>query len=813
MKTLSTVFFSILRATLLLGASVEASEAGSSVAGILPPDVMAFVSIRDAGPLIQTVGGGDAPGAFVGKLGLNDGVRKEMLDGLYGYRNQLGSMSVVFGGAPKHGGRVQYIVVGDWVAPEKAEEIGSLLNGLRGRLHREDGARRVDIHRVEPGTAPEEAGADDPFFIATYQHLFFMGTDRDLLKRVLVMAQEKRGETLAHAPSYKIVASRSEDARLFAYGAVQDLIRWSERPVLRSGDLKSFQTIAGLLGLWDTHTAGIALEGDGRGISITLDVDESGSLYSLLSTRNARKELDAFTPSGAFYVIGLSTSNAGEAWEGLKHHLYAVLSGIYEVKGMHEMGDSIKIIEKHLGFGFEETAATLGVEMCFFQDGDSPALKGHEVVGRAMAAKMKDPDRADALVGEILGGVVGSETYRNVTIHDTEERIFYARMDDVGIFVKNPGKEAVKASIDARNSEETIIDRGSYRTLTGELPGENVLRGYWDLHRIIHQEERLARSLMLGTKPSKLEELPLGFREWFDNLEVAAALTARDGKVGLRMVSSNELNVASLLRERFAGETAAREAADSGSWLLRHAAARSLSDQNMLLGLAMEDPSWRVGRAAVPNLDNQPMLETVARKARWERVRRAAIDRLEDQDVLADIALGADEASDRKTAVENLTSQKLLAEIARKDEMYYVRMAATRRLEDQTAFSKIAVEDPTPLVRKTAVEKLEDRELLAEIATRDEAEQVRLAAVHSDLLDQETLSKVAQEDKSDWVRGAAVRKITEQDVLARVALEDENRSVRRVAVENLTDPVLLAEVVERTEDPETHRQAEEKLNK
>ncbi len=108
---------------------------------------------------------------------------------------------------------------------------------------------------------------------------------------------------------------------------------------------------------------------------------------------------------------------------------------------------------------------------------------------------------------------------------------------------------------------------------------------------------------------------------------------------------------------------------------------RKLKDQEVIAGIAKNDPDRIARIIAVSKLLDQGLLAEIVRKKEYQSVIEAALNKLKDQDLLAAIATNDKTGWIRLGATRKLKDQKLIAEIAKNDEMEHIRIAAKKRLK------------------------------------------------------------------------------------------------------------------------------------
>jgi hypothetical protein len=259
------------------------------------------------------------------------------------------------------------------------------------------------------------------------------------------------------------------------------------------------------------------------------------------------------------------------------------------------------------------------------------------------------------------------------------------------------------------------------------------------------------------------------------------------------------------------------------------AAVSKVIGQADIARIAIETKSDRVGVAALEKLTNQTLLTKVALEAikdGHQETSRHAVEKITDQETLSKLVLPSVDWRVRVAAAKSLKDAGLLARIATKDECKDVQLAAVEALkDDKDVLVRLAIQAQDPVSSFphmpddgacAAVSKLDDQILLEKIASAAKSKWVREAAIkkltnqvilatlaltHSDveavisrLIDEELLTKLATECGDWYVRKMAVGKITNQDLLAKIALNDTNLYVRKMAVGKITNQDLLAKI-------------------
>jgi hypothetical protein len=200
---------------------------------------------------------------------------------------------------------------------------------------------------------------------------------------------------------------------------------------------------------------------------------------------------------------------------------------------------------------------------------------------------------------------------------------------------------------------------------------------------------------------------------------------------------------------------------------VRLTAMRELSDQAVLLDVALHDRSGRVREAAAERLVDPRALAEIARGRGYSssEMKFAALKRLSEGPLLLEVALNALGDDIKLAAVEKLKDQALLVGVAQKSNCMDVRLAAAGKLADQplaqSIYTAIAKQysDCWRLCRPV-VEKIADAALAesiyAEAAIKDSNEQVCLSLIER-ISDRDLLALVANKSRHSEVREVALK--------------------------------------------------------
>jgi hypothetical protein len=149
------------------------------------------------------------------------------------------------------------------------------------------------------------------------------------------------------------------------------------------------------------------------------------------------------------------------------------------------------------------------------------------------------------------------------------------------------------------------------------------------------------------------------------------------------------------------------------------------AEQDVLIGLAKDDPDARVRRAAAARLTDATALAAVVRNEVEPPVQEAAVLRLADRAARADEA----DALAAVAALAALGRSKELATVARSEGAEVVRRRAVEHIADIRALGGIARHAADTGARLLAVERLSDAEELAAVALRGDHADAAVAAI------------------------------------------------------------------------------------
>lgn len=140
-----------------------------------------------------------------------------------------------------------------------------------------------------------------------------------------------------------------------------------------------------------------------------------------------------------------------------------------------------------------------------------------------------------------------------------------------------------------------------------------------------------------------------------------------------------------------------------GQWEKARRLACSL-EGGKLIKAAVEAPNLRIRKIAVDKLTDQTVLLKIAMND--PDLGKRAYDRLIGEIDHTGYALRAASADVRRAAVERTDDQTVLARAARRDKSEYVRTAAVEKLTDQEVLREIALTEREWKIRETAVGRL-----------------------------------------------------------------------------------------------------------
>ncbi|MBQ6219366.1 MAG: BspA family leucine-rich repeat surface protein [Methanosphaera sp.] len=290
----------------------------------------------------------------------------------------------------------------------------------------------------------------------------------------------------------------------------------------------------------------------------------------------------------------------------------------------------------------------------------------------------------------------------------------------------------------------------------------------------------------------------------------------------------------------------------------REEAAKELTDEDILIKLALDDPHPNVREAAIANpcLRNEDVLISIAKSNSSYRERRLAVKKITDEKVLFYILQNDDSTDVCKSAAHNpnLKSEETLGYVAKKRFTYYTyREKLIEKINDEKILCDIAkyADSPTnperhytnpppkDIIAECAFLKVKDKELILDIAMNSDYHLIRNKALdkidrEEDLIraldseyydirgkvikiisDENLLTDVSLNDESSSVRIEATKKIRNPETLRTIATSDESYIVRQKAINNpnLKDVDTLIEIINNDNDRRVRDTAIEKINK
>ena len=239
-------------------------------------------------------------------------------------------------------------------------------------------------------------------------------------------------------------------------------------------------------------------------------------------------------------------------------------------------------------------------------------------------------------------------------------------------------------------------------------------------------------------------------------------------------------------------------------------AAEELTDEEILIKLALHDPDDTVRRIAVknPHLTREDVLVNISYNDKDSFVRSEAVKKITDEEVLFNILQNDNSGT---VCIEiaknpNIKSQEIQCYIVQMDFMnYWYRKELINKITDEKILCEISKHSypPTDYDRKQnqiseysvsylALDNVEDESLLVDIALNSDYPTISMwAAIR--IKKEENLIK-ALASKHTKCREKVVELISNDEVLIEVSLYDESKYVRENAVKNLTDEEILTKI-------------------
>lgn len=205
----------------------------------------------------------------------------------------------------------------------------------------------------------------------------------------------------------------------------------------------------------------------------------------------------------------------------------------------------------------------------------------------------------------------------------------------------------------------------------------------------------------------------------------------------------------------------------------RVAAVESLPDeeQDLLRGIALEDPDPSVRRAAIARLNDPALLATVARQDADESVRAEA------RELIVGLARDTGDADAARAALAGLTDSRELAIVARTAEVEAVALDALGKLQEPRVVAVVARQAIHSAVRMAALARLETREDLLAVAVKSEHKDVAVGALDR-LHDREALDIVSVRGRNKVASRRARAALRALDEAARIPQQQAARRLQ-----------------------------------
>ena len=240
----------------------------------------------------------------------------------------------------------------------------------------------------------------------------------------------------------------------------------------------------------------------------------------------------------------------------------------------------------------------------------------------------------------------------------------------------------------------------------------------------------------------------------------------------------------------------------------------SITPQDVLADMAMNDSSWRVRMDVVAYIEDADVLADIAKSDSDQDVRIFTVKRIEDTDLLLDLAMNDSDQSVRRAAVKCIRDTDLLADIAENNSIMEIRRIAAQKIGrtddqceteynhsnseeindvDNNALADIAMNGSNDTARFQAVENITDEDILYDIAINCNHFGIAATAA-SNITDENILIDITKGTAPTPVRETATEKINDKNVLAEIALNDPDYNVRWEAIKKINDYDILEEV-------------------
>lgn len=226
-------------------------------------------------------------------------------------------------------------------------------------------------------------------------------------------------------------------------------------------------------------------------------------------------------------------------------------------------------------------------------------------------------------------------------------------------------------------------------------------------------------------------------------------------------------------------------------------------------------PKWRhsnpkVRKAAIKKLTDQKLLLNVAINDNVNVVREVAVQKLKHQEVLADIAKNDTDIMVRCSAIKNINAPEELEDFVNKNEHDFIRLTAIKKINNQNLLYAIAKNDTELLIQVRAVYNLTNMELLNDIANNSTKWNVRIASIkkmksiesNEYVLSLDSSIERKQNTKNITANEKAIYFLTKPEYIYKI--EGYTRLAFIESFEDISNQLLLGELIFETEFANKH---------
>ncbi|HHQ47857.1 MAG TPA: hypothetical protein ENK19_03135 [Acidobacteria bacterium] len=186
-------------------------------------------------------------------------------------------------------------------------------------------------------------------------------------------------------------------------------------------------------------------------------------------------------------------------------------------------------------------------------------------------------------------------------------------------------------------------------------------------------------------------------------------------------------------------------------------------------------------------------------------VRRAAVKGLTDEEILRELAATDPDLEVRLLAVDRIVSEEALYRVARDGKHLDARLKAARRIRNPRILARLMRERKQPDLMMACFEGIRDHDVLREIAS-DPGQSVTARRIAINMFaDQELLLEMLRSVGDPGLRRAAIERVQDPELRARLTeeLEERRSTVRLDRILDSFDAEVVVEVLGAFRDSET----------